>query len=452
MNVLPCPEPRARLRKPKFTPDQIRVLIERVVAHGPQLYGERMSPVSVRKRIWQEVTLAINAISNTERSVIEVQKRWQDERRRIRHRAQDLWRALAETGVPMGRLTPLEEAVMSTFDEPVAKDAPEAGTGLGGGQCSLQRPRMGESSGEEAIVSQQPSPVSSPILAICVPGVSVEDIKQEPSEPTECPAEGSSWPQELKFECKVEDVLSVVSLRGKGTTPMGHPHLSQAPPPLPPPPPDGTALHTSPANQTRHNVDQSPLLSNRRQVAQQERQRRRLKRLKRRGPDAAGWAGLTTCLRRVASGTEGMRQDLRLLSDNVAALRGELGALVTAVSAVAGALLKGHHGDRNREQSGSTVPECEQQQEQNHEEEQASTPSLSMPPLAGETTVASPSRGVRCALCLRGHRVETTSCSCPICAPFAQRSRWVVSVRSEHGFMFLMGVRLRHRGSGLCDR
>ncbi|KAJ8379499.1 hypothetical protein SKAU_G00002770 [Synaphobranchus kaupii] len=48
--------------------------MESTVVHAQELFRENSSLLSVRERIWQEVTHAVNAISRTERSV-EVQKR-----------------------------------------------------------------------------------------------------------------------------------------------------------------------------------------------------------------------------------------------------------------------------------------------------------------------------------------------------------------------------------------
>lgn len=108
---------KERQRKPKFTPDQIQLLRQDVLAHASKLYGKNISPVPERKRVWQEITRHINEHSKTKRSVIEVQKRWQDERRGIKKRAQDLWRVLLETGQSLGGLTPQEEAILGTLDE-----------------------------------------------------------------------------------------------------------------------------------------------------------------------------------------------------------------------------------------------------------------------------------------------------------------------------------------------
>ncbi|XP_064165003.1 myb-related transcription factor, partner of profilin-like [Anguilla rostrata] len=333
---------RARLRKPKFTPDQIRVLMECVVEHRAVLYGEEMGPVSVRKRVWQEVTQAVNRVSHTQRSKSEVQKRWQDERRRIRHRAHDLWRALAETGVPMGHLTPLEEAVLSTFDEAAGKDPLEAGSGAGAvsrvgagvglgaappPQAALpQQPLL-----EDLRASQQPSPAPSQLTSI--PVVCLQDIKLEPVE-TVSPAGGGSGPQDWKFEWTVEEA-SVASPQANSA-----PTAPKAPQPTPPQsPPETAALRASPANRTGACVTWP---RGRRLGPWRQRQRRR------RAPDVPGCAGLTACLRRVASGTAGLRRELRALSDSVLTLRGELRALAGAVSAVAG-VLQGRHGHQSTE-------------------------------------------------------------------------------------------------------
>ncbi|XP_061118096.1 myb-related transcription factor, partner of profilin-like [Conger conger] len=325
---------RARLRKPKFTPDQVRVLMERVVARRTQLYGQNISQVSVRKRIWQEVTQAVNRISHTQRSVSEVQKRWQDERRRIRHRAHDLWRALAETGVPMGHLSPLEEAVLSTLDEPLEAGP---GTGVGLGAAPPPQPAVPQQCLQEDLPApQQQCP--APARPTSMPVVCLQDIKLEPESAS--PSGGGSEPQDWKFEWTVEEVS------GASLQPNSAPSSPEVPPPIPQqPPPDTMALHASAANQTRPGVRSACSVA----------RGRSLRRRRRQGLDRASCAGLTACLRRAASGTAGLRHELRSLSDNVLGLRAELRALVGAVSAIATAL-QGRHGDQSAERRSATPP------------------------------------------------------------------------------------------------
>ncbi|KAJ8414750.1 hypothetical protein AAFF_G00022730 [Aldrovandia affinis] len=324
--------PRERVRKPRFTPHQSQVLMERTVAHAPHLFGERTSPVSVRKRIWQEVAQAVNAISKTKRSVREVQKRWRDERRRIKHRAQDLWQALAQTGVPMGQLTPLEEAVVATFNDATIKK--RLGRLIGPPTLTvplrvlIQQLKTGIISPEPPGVDRQPAPPIPPApVSVLTPlstlaPVCVDDIKQEPdgsevSDVVQTPQ--GAW----KFEWTVEDT-------------------SVAPPQTPAAPGMSQPVPSTPISATHPLGNDSLVLSCPPKDSLKTKSHTggswpwgRKGRQRRTRDLGARHASRTACSCRAACGNRVVGRQLRVLSDNVLAIRGELSALVAAVTTIA---------------------------------------------------------------------------------------------------------------------
>ncbi|KAG9354670.1 hypothetical protein JZ751_001383 [Albula glossodonta] len=337
--------PSGRVRKPRFTPDQSQVLMERTVIHAQQLFGDRMSPLSVRKRIWQEVTQAVNTISKTKRSTEEVQKRWRDERRRIKHRAQDLWQALVQTGVPMGQLTPLEEAVVATFTDdsirtrlgkPVGPPTPTVPLDV-----LIQQLKTGIISPEPLGTEQKPvtpvppTPTPKSILTPPVP-VCVDDIKQEANGPEVSDVVQGEW----KFEWTVED-SSVVS-----------PQSSEAPSTFQPEPqlPVSAPLTLSNGTPAISNTPKTKLRTKSRTTGSWPWSRlRRQWQIRDLGTRRVSPA---SCTCKATCGCMVVGRQLRVLNNSVLAVRSELSALVTAVTAIATAM---------QSHSGVGTPNADQQ-------------------------------------------------------------------------------------------
>ncbi|XP_029780954.1 myb-related transcription factor, partner of profilin [Suricata suricatta] len=81
-------EETTRLRKPRFSFEENQILIREVRAHYPQLYGAQSRRVSVaeRRRVWDGIAAKINGITSWKRTGQEVQKRWNDFKRRTKEK------------------------------------------------------------------------------------------------------------------------------------------------------------------------------------------------------------------------------------------------------------------------------------------------------------------------------------------------------------------------------
>uniref|UniRef100_A0A8C6W4V4 Myb-related transcription factor, partner of profilin n=1 Tax=Nannospalax galili TaxID=1026970 RepID=A0A8C6W4V4_NANGA len=81
-------EETTRLRKPRFSFEENQILIREVRAHYPQLYGAQSRRVSVaeRRRVWDSIAAKINSITSWKRTGQEVQKRWNDFKRRTKEK------------------------------------------------------------------------------------------------------------------------------------------------------------------------------------------------------------------------------------------------------------------------------------------------------------------------------------------------------------------------------
>ncbi|XP_018429982.1 PREDICTED: myb-related transcription factor, partner of profilin-like [Nanorana parkeri] len=77
-----------RLRKPRFSYEENQILIREVRAHYSMLYGAQARRLSVaeRRRVWEGIAAKINAITNWKRTAQEVQKRWNDFKRRTKEK------------------------------------------------------------------------------------------------------------------------------------------------------------------------------------------------------------------------------------------------------------------------------------------------------------------------------------------------------------------------------
>ncbi|XP_058888791.1 uncharacterized protein LOC131739353 [Acipenser ruthenus] len=350
---------KERQRKPKFTPDQIQLLRQDVLAHASKLYGKNISPVPERKRVWQEITRHINEHSKTKRSVIEVQKRWQDERRGIKKRAQDLWRVLLETGQSLGGLTPQEEAILGTLDEGALGDL--GGPGLSHSALKEQAApedyvcvRLGE-------MKQEPSESGA-----STPNRSAGDWKCEWSSEENHPELPSSHPELNRDPAELPSRHPEL-YRDPAELPSRHPELYRDPAELPSRHPE---LYRDPAElPSRHpelNRDPAELPSRHpgtsgktalkpeapykiHPEAEEEataswgnpplphstgsvQRRRRRRRVRRHGTVAQ--RSMATSLRRMATNSESIRRELRSLSASVGAISREIASLAGAVTSM----------------------------------------------------------------------------------------------------------------------
>lgn len=77
-----------RLRKPRFSYEENQILIREVRANYSRLYGTQSRRVTVgeRRRVWENIAAKINGITSWRRTGQEVQKRWNDFKRRTKEK------------------------------------------------------------------------------------------------------------------------------------------------------------------------------------------------------------------------------------------------------------------------------------------------------------------------------------------------------------------------------
>ncbi|XP_077174555.1 myb-related transcription factor, partner of profilin [Paroedura picta] len=77
-----------RLRKPRFSGEENRVLLRAVRANYGRLYGapSRRVTAAERRRVWAAIAAEINGVASWRRTGPEVQKRWNDFKRRSREK------------------------------------------------------------------------------------------------------------------------------------------------------------------------------------------------------------------------------------------------------------------------------------------------------------------------------------------------------------------------------
>ncbi|NP_001081092.1 tumorhead S homeolog [Xenopus laevis] len=75
-----------RIRKMRFSDDELNVLVQEVHDNVSQLFGELSvkTPTAVKNKIWEGIVAKVNAIGVTTRTVSEIKKRWHDLRRRTK--------------------------------------------------------------------------------------------------------------------------------------------------------------------------------------------------------------------------------------------------------------------------------------------------------------------------------------------------------------------------------
>ncbi|KAM9306241.1 uncharacterized protein KZ484_026737 [Pholidichthys leucotaenia] len=108
-----------RLRKEKFTPEELKVLVEECCVHSNILQNQNFPPFQ-KKEIWIKILIKVNIVGGKNRSVEEIRKRWNDLRRRTKEKIAFNRASAKETGggpVEEMSLTTLEEAVQQSFTE-----------------------------------------------------------------------------------------------------------------------------------------------------------------------------------------------------------------------------------------------------------------------------------------------------------------------------------------------
>ncbi|XP_036914840.1 myb-related transcription factor, partner of profilin isoform X2 [Sturnira hondurensis] len=224
-------EETTRLRKPRFSFEENQILIREVRAHYPQLYGAQSRRVSVaeRRRVWDGIAAKINGITSWKRTGQEVQKRWNDFKRRTKEKLARVPHSTQGAGAAAEDAFSAEEETIFAILGPGV-----AGPGAGAG---AEQPPAAAS-------SQPPAP------SACAQGyVLSEDRREDRRADTPAHSKGGSsspepWarpscnPQEggcpppKERESSSPPALQTVQLPRLALSPP-----PPAPPPPPPPPP-----------------------------------------------------------------------------------------------------------------------------------------------------------------------------------------------------------------------
>lgn len=124
-------EETTRLRKPRFSFEENQILIREVRAHYPQLYGAQSRRVSVaeRRRVWDGIAAKINGITSWKRTGQEVQKRWNDFKRRTKEKLARVPHSTQGAGPAAEDAFSAEEETIFAILGPSVAAGPGAGAG-----------------------------------------------------------------------------------------------------------------------------------------------------------------------------------------------------------------------------------------------------------------------------------------------------------------------------------
>lgn len=136
-------EETTRLRKPRFSFEENQILIREVRAHYPQLYGAQSRRVSVaeRRRVWDGIAAKINGITSWKRTGQEVQKRWNDFKRRTKEKLARVPHSTQGAGpAAEDAFSAEEETIFAILGPGVAGPGAGAGAEQPSGAASSQPP------------------------------------------------------------------------------------------------------------------------------------------------------------------------------------------------------------------------------------------------------------------------------------------------------------------------
>ncbi|XP_032083248.1 myb-related transcription factor, partner of profilin [Thamnophis elegans] len=124
-----------RLRKPRFSYEENQILIQEVRANYGKLYGTQSRRVTVaeRRRVWEGIAGKINGITSWKRTGQEVQKRWNDFKRRTKEKLARVPHSTQGTG------NAGDEAFSAEEETLFAILGPGVMPGLGGAESGLLR-------------------------------------------------------------------------------------------------------------------------------------------------------------------------------------------------------------------------------------------------------------------------------------------------------------------------
>ncbi|XP_006871382.1 PREDICTED: myb-related transcription factor, partner of profilin [Chrysochloris asiatica] len=241
-------EETTRLRKPRFSFEENQILIREVRAHYPQLYGAQSRRVSVaeRRRLWDGIAAKINGITSWKRTGQEVQKRWNDFKRRTKEKLARVPHSTQGTGpAAEDAFSAEEETIFAILGPGLA--APGAGAGTVAEQPHASASSQPLTSGaltHRYVLSEDPREdrhTDTPAL-----GKGGRSSSPEPWVPPSCsPQErGCQRPKERESPPPPAQQSVQMSRQALSPSPPAPPPSLPAPSPLPPlplPPPPRVA-------------------------------------------------------------------------------------------------------------------------------------------------------------------------------------------------------------------
>ncbi|KAJ1115063.1 hypothetical protein NDU88_003291 [Pleurodeles waltl] len=138
----------ARQRHPRFSEEELRVMVEEIVRVEPQLFGAQVQPTSIARKmeLWRRIVNSVNAVGQHPRNRDDIRKRWNDLRGKVRSVVSRHHLEVQRTGggppPPTPQLTTWEEQVLAILH-------PESLAGVGGGMDSGPLPNVTRQEGPD---------------------------------------------------------------------------------------------------------------------------------------------------------------------------------------------------------------------------------------------------------------------------------------------------------------
>ncbi|KAG8448474.1 hypothetical protein GDO86_015531 [Hymenochirus boettgeri] len=184
-----------RLRKPRFSFEENQILIREVRAHYPMLYGTQSRRLSVaeRRHVWEGIAGKINAITNWKRTAQEVQKRWNDFKRRTKEKLARVPHS-TQSGTAEEAMTAEEETIFAILGPGVVPGRGHYGSATHLATVDFNLPGPSSSSPETSLSApcappeaQLLHPKESPSPTSQLHIVQLSHLTQSP-DPSECPS------------------------------------------------------------------------------------------------------------------------------------------------------------------------------------------------------------------------------------------------------------------------
>ncbi|CAK7302163.1 Myb-related transcription factor, partner of profilin [Vulpes lagopus] len=238
-------EETTRLRKPRFSFEENQILIREVRAHYPQLYGAQSRRVSVaeRRRVWDGIAAKINGITSWKRTGQEVQKRWNDFKRRTKEKLARVPHSTQGAGpAAEDAFSAEEETIFAILGPGVAGPGAGAGAEQPSGAASSQPPAPSASAQRYVLSEDRRDDRRADTPAHSKGGSSSPEQWARPS----CSPQEGGCPPPKERESPPPAAVQTVQLPRLALSPP--PPAPPPPPPLPPPPQAPQQVHVAPSS------------------------------------------------------------------------------------------------------------------------------------------------------------------------------------------------------------